>query len=870
MTAMLLSTKFGRPAIPARTVDRPSLYALLSEPRSLVVVSGPAGYGKTTLVAAWLAAEERRVAWLTLDTSDNDQRSFLAYLVAAVRRSLPALDEGLEAAVAGQAAAGTAALIPLLNALDAVGEPLVIVMDDYQRIVEPAIHDLVSFLVSHAPDAVRVVVATRVDPALPLARLRARGKLTEIRASNLRFSALDTHRFLRDSMGVDISEETAERLTDRTEGWIAGVQLAGLSLRGSADPDAFVEAFGTSDRYIFDYLTDEALARQPPEVRSFLEATSILERLTGPLCDALTGGADGSATLERLADANLFLLPLDDRRAWYRYHPLFADLLSAALPDERRVALHRAAAAWLAGHGHPSDAIAHRLAAGDAAEAAALMEDAAEETLARGEFGTIIGWCRDLPAGVLADHQHLAVLRAWALFLSGDIAGAEAGVPELGAPGRGTDPRSDARRACLLAWFANRRDRPEAEELARTAVAGIPETDPVFRSLAFTTLGEARIGHDAREAAAAFEEARRYARVSERSTLAVATVYSLANASLVLGRRSEAEELCRRSLAELGRGGASPPSAGVLHLPLGVAYFDADRLDLARQHIAIGLELADRAGLRVTMLGAAEWTEILTLHLLGETAQAWQRLEAVRREGRRHGLARLVSAMRLLGAELLLLEGDPASAAARLEGEPLLLGDALGTVRDRGRATAARIQLALGRPREALEILDALAGDQRAGGRMGRLVSTLTLTAVARERTGHRPATLAALAEAARLAGPEDIRFPFLDRVFPVEQLLPAVRHVAPAFVDDVVRRLGGVGGRAPAQVVADGPFEPLSVRELEVLRLVTAGLSNDEIGRELYVTGGTAKWHVHNVLAKLGCRNRVALVARARSLRLV
>ena len=868
MTATLLSTKYGRPAIPKQTVDRPGLYALLAEPRTLVVVSGPAGYGKTTLVAAWLATEERRAAWLTLDTSDNDPRAFLAYLVAAVRRTLPTLDEGLESAVDGQFPAGMPALIPLLNVLDAAGAPLVIVLDDYQRIVAPAIHDLVSFLVTHAPEAVRVVVATRVDPALPLARLRARGNLTEIRASDLRFSASDTHRFLRDSMRVDISEETAERLTERTEGWIAGVQLAGLSLRDSDDPDAFVEAFGTTDRYIFDYLTDEALARQPAEIRSFLEATSILERLTGPLCDALTGRADGSATLERLAEANLFLLPLDDRRAWYRYHPLFSDLLSSALTEERRMALHRAAAAWHAGHGHASDAIAHHLAAGDAAKAAVLMEDAAEDMLARGEFGTIIGWCRDLPGEVLADHPHLAVLRAWAQFLSGDIDGAESSISALGAPEPGADPRSNARRACLLAWFANRRDRPDAEQLARSAVAGIPETDPVFRSLAFTTLGEALIGHDARDAAAAFAEAHRYARVSERSTLAIATVYSLANASLVLGRRSEAEELCRRSLAELGRSAA--PSVGVLHLPLGVAHFEAGQLDLARQHIGLGLELTGRAGLRVTMLGAVEWTEILNLYLLGETTQAWQRLEAVRREGRRHGLARLVTAMRLLGAELLLLEGDPAAAAARLEAEPLLLGDALGNVRDRGPETTARVQLALGQPGEALDILEGVTRDQRAGSRLGRLVSTLTLTAVARDRTGHRPATLAALAEAVRLAGPEDIRRPFLDRVFPLEQLLPAVRHVAPAFVDDVLVRLGGGVGRAPAQVVPDGPFEPLSVRELDVLRLVAAGLSNDEIGRELYVTSGTAKWHVHNVLAKLGCRNRVALIGRARSLRLV
>jgi LuxR family maltose regulon positive regulatory protein len=875
----LLSTKYGRPPLPARTVDRHALYARLAEPRALTVVSGPAGYGKTTLVAAWLATEERAVAWLTVDASDNDPTAFLAYLVAAIRRAVPALEPGLDEAVAAKSPS-VAAVIPLLNALDRAGGPLVVVLDDYQQVVEPAVHEIVGFLVQHAPHHVRVVIATRADPPLPLSRLRASGNLTELRAGDLRFNPDETRRFLAESMAVTLSDDAAERLTERTEGWIAGVQLAGLSMRGRDDADAFVESFGSTDRYIFDYLTDEALARQPADVRAFLEATCILERVSGPLCDALTGRTDGSAMVARLAEANLFLLPVDDGREWYRYHALFADLLASTLSDERRTELHRAAAGWYRHHDRPDEAIRHILSAGDAGDAATLMEEAVDLTLARGEFRTLLAWCAALPPAVLAAHPVLGVLRAWAQFFLGDIGGAEASVQSLADDPAAGDATSRARRACLLAWFANRRDSPDAERLAREAVDGIPESDPVFRSLAFTTLGEAQVGRDVRAAESAFREAHRLALASGRSALAISTVYSQATASLVLGRRSEAEELCRRTLAELERGRAAPPLLGMVHLPLGVALFEADRLDRARQHIALGQELCDRAGLRVTMLGAVEWPEIVTLYLLGERGLAWRRLEAVRRDGERHGLARVVTAMRLLAAELHLLEGDPAAAAALVGDEPLVIEHALGSVRDRGRLTSARVHLALGHPTEALALLEPLADDQLAGGRLGRLVATLTVIAVARDRVGDRVGSPGALARAIRLAGPEDARRSFLDPVFPLSHLLPPVRHVAPAFVDDLLARLGaGRPDRVPPTALAPGaamhddpetPFEPLSARELEVLRLVAAGLSNDEIGRELYVTSGTAKWHVHNVLGKLGARNRVGLIARARSLGLV
>jgi LuxR family maltose regulon positive regulatory protein len=461
----------------------------------------------------------------------------------------------------------------------------------------------------------------------------------------------------------------------------------------------------------------------------------------------------------------------------------------------------------------------------------------------------------------------------------GDIAGAETMLADV-PPGDGISDPAAARRACLEAWFANRHDDPGAERLARRAIEQTPETDPIFLSLAYTTLGESIVGRDVEAGVAAFEEAHRLAKAAGRSALLAGTVYSLANTMVIQGRRAETEALCRRTIDEVTASGHGVPGwLGMIHLPLGTALFEADELAQARQHIATGQELCERARLRITMLGASEWYEVLVLHLLGEPEKAWRRLDSIRREAHRVGIERVAMAMDLAAAELLLLEGDPSGARKRLDDAPAVHPDVLGTVRDRSRQTWSRVLVAQGRPAEALAILGPLADEQRSGGRLGRLIATLTTLAVAHDRTRDRAAAGAAISEAVALGGGDGYRRAFVDPVLPVEHLLTQVRHVSPAFVDGLLARVttgpqtaqnhasAVAGGRA---VSARSLVEPLSVRELEVLRLVAAGLSNDEIGAALFISPGTAKWHVHNLLGKVGARNRVGLVAEARALRLL
>ncbi len=871
-TTTLLATKYAMPQPMPGLVARAHLTQALDATRGVVLVSAPPGYGKTTLVAGWLEQAGLPTAWVTLDETDNDPAVFAAYLAAAVRQAVPTIPEAVERAVIGEVS--TAALAPLINALAAIGEPVAIVLDDCHTVTSDRGHALLANLVRHLPGNVRLVIVTRQDPPIALARLRVRGLLTEVRAADLRFSSEDAARFLGNTLGLALSPETVGRLADRTEGWVAGLQLAGVSLRSRPDADSFVEAVGSTDRYIFDFLTDEALAHQPPAIRSFLEATCILGRLSAPLCDAVTGNADGAAMLAAIGDANLFLTPMDDRRAWFRYHRLFADLISSGLTAGRRTDLHRRAGAWFAANGLRVEAIRHSLAAGDAEDAAGLMEAAADRTLARGETRTVVAWSRALPPGVLAAHPALGVMQAWATFILGDIPAAETLLGGLDDT-RLTDPAAGGRRDCLAAWFANRRDDPDAEDLARRAIDGIPETDPVFRSLAFTTLGEATVSRDVGVAVEAFTEAYRLARPTGRGVLYGGAVYSLANTGVIQGRRREAEALCRRTIEEATRDESAQPWLGMVYLPLGTSLFEANELDQAHQHITTGQELCDRAGLRITMLGASEWYEVLGLHVRGQADQAWRRVEAIAREARAAGIERVAKAMTLVGCELLLLEGDVAGARRRMDLLPTTDDHVLGTMRDRSRQTPARLLVVERREREAIAILESLAREQRARGRLGRLVLTLTTLAVAHERVRERGAALEALREAVALAAPEGYRRAFVDPVLPLGELLSLVRPESPTFIDAVSNR-EAPAPRSPSGVAeaagtgGDVLLEPLSVRELEVLRLVAAGLSNEEIGRALFVSQGTAKWHVHNVIGKLGARNRVTLVARARRLQLV
>src|SRR6266480_3860103 len=432
MPTPILATKLYIPPLRPNVVSRPRLLERLNEGlhRKLILIAAPAGFGKTTLISEWVEGIERPTAWLSLDEGDNDPTRFLTYLVAALQTIAANIGEGVLGVLqSSQPLPSEAILTALLNEITTLPDNFVLVLDNYHVLDAKPVDIALTYLVEHLPPQMHLVIATREDPQLPLALLRARSQLTELRAADLRFTASEAAEFLNQIMGLSLSAADIAALEDQTEGWIAGLQLAALSMQGHQDVPGFIQAFAGDHRYIVDYLVEEVLQRQPASVRSFLLQTSILDRLNGSLCDAVTGQEEGNARLEALERGNFFVVPLDDKRHWYRYHHLFAEVLSAQLLAEQphQVAtLHRRASEWYEQHGSTADAIRHALAAEDFERAADLVELAVPAMRQSRQEATVLGWLKALPDELLHARPVLSVGYAWALLLSGELEGVEA------------------------------------------------------------------------------------------------------------------------------------------------------------------------------------------------------------------------------------------------------------------------------------------------------------------------------------------------------------------------------------------------------------------------------------------------------------
>src|SRR5437588_1521367 len=460
MPTPILATKLYIPRLRPNVVSRPRLIERLHEGlhRNLTLIAAPAGFGKTTLVSEWLAGGARPTAWLSLDEGENDPARFLTYLVAALRTIAPTLGEGVLGALQSpQPPPPEAMLTALLNDLTTISDHLVLVLDDYHVLDAKAVDHALTFLLEHLPPQMHLVIATREDPPLPLARLRARGHLTEVRAADLRFTPSEAAAFLNQVMGLDLSAEDIAALERRTEGWIAGLQLAAISLQGREDVPGFIRAFTGSHHFVLDYLLEEVLGQQDARLQTFLLHTSILHRMSGPLCDAvlLDPSASGQATLEHLERANLFLVPLDNERRWYRYHHLFADLLRQRLHQsfvsspgdaESQVnELHRRASVWYEDHGLEIEAFHHAVAANDVEHATRLVEGKGMPLQFRGAVTPVLHWLESLPKTVLDARPSLWVMYASALSMTGQLTGVEPKLQAAEAALQGAEPDDQTR-----------------------------------------------------------------------------------------------------------------------------------------------------------------------------------------------------------------------------------------------------------------------------------------------------------------------------------------------------------------------------------------------------------------------------------------
>jgi ATP/maltotriose-dependent transcriptional regulator MalT len=885
----ILTTKLYAPAPRPDSIPRQRLVERLDEglTRRLTLVSAPAGYGKTTVITAWLRTRAEgggnapRVAWLSLEDDDNVPLRFFSYLIAALQNADDRIGRTARSLLeAPQPPPVTHLMTLLINDVAAHPEPTVLVLDDYHAIEHPELQGGIAFLLEHLPPSLHLVVATREEPPLPLTRLRVQSEVTEIRLPELRFTREEAAAFLERTMGLKLSADAVAALESRTEGWIAGLQMAALSLRGregkAARRTPLDDAeFGGAHRDIIDYLGAEVLRQQPIEIRVFLRQTSILDRLSAALCDAVTGQPNSRGFLAQLAQANLFLIPLDDERRWYRYHSLFADFLRTELAEWEQRALHQRASQWFEAHGFTPEAIKHALAAQDLEAAERLIRGGVEETFSRGGFNTLLDWLNALPDAVVRARSDLSVDKAWILYLRGDIAEAEEYAAAATRTQRPEDPA--VQRGMLLGFRAylaiNRGEPRQAVELGQEALSLLSDTKSFFRTTALSHLGQAQRLTGDREAA--IRTLRQAVTLGEQLGHHLIRLEALGYLTLLLyqqGQLREAVLLCQRAVGQHTDERGSPLGmAGLVLIPLGALLFETNDLERAESHLTSGIALCEQMGtVYYTLVGLRTLAKLR--YARGDAEAAWETLAGARQLAAQSESARRIRMVDAVTAELQLRQGQVAAAARTLAGLP----DRVSARSEFENLTVARLRLAQGQPPLALELLGELEASARGQARLGSLVTIHVLQTLA-QRALHQPAAaLERLGQALSLAAHEGYRRAILDEGAPLASLLAERRAVAPEFVDGLLAALkapSGEGSRgAPTASAAANQalIEPLGDTQLVILRLLDEGLSNQEIADRVGITLGTTKWHLNQIYGKLGAASRTQALAQARRARLL
>jgi LuxR family maltose regulon positive regulatory protein len=906
MSAPLLTTKITLPPLRPNLVVRPRLIDRLEtgfqQGRLITLVAAPAGYGKTTLMREWLEPRAVRTAWVALAANDSQPARFWSYVIAALQTIDTTLGRELQQIVQAQRLQATpiddaeleAGLAALINDLAPQPDRLILVLDDYHLIESKDIQRQVAFLIDHLPATLHLVLATRADPLdLPIARLRARQQLTELRADNLRFTPEEAAMFLNQAMGLSLTSDDVSALEARTEGWIAGLQLAALSLQGRSDVPRFLQAFTGTHRFVVDYLIEEVLRRQPKEVQDFLLQTSLLDRLCGGLCDALTQQSGGAERLDRLAAENLFLAPLDDRRAWYRYHQLFADLLRARLAQtqfDRIAELQRRASRWYLDHTLYPEAVAHALASHDVDWAADIIEDAGKVWLLRSELVTVSSWLNALPPDVVRARPRLSVLRVWVLLVSGrpqEIDGYTRDIA-LWLESHHADPLAPSIHAEVTAIEAYavrlRGDFPRAIDLSQQALTQLPETDHLCGLIAFN-LGMAHSNSgNLNEANQAFESAAQFSEQAGDSEMMLLALTSVAQVQRERGQLRAAEKSCRRVLELSGGEGAWSPMVSFALIALGNVQYAWNDLVAAESSLQRGLQLAQRGGNAELLISG--YAPLLWLRRAqGDRAGAQAVMQTLLTITQRYHTPRLDELAAFYRAWLALDDDDLRPAQAWLDQTGRTVDDPIDLIHLLDYTVLARVQLALGQPDRARRLLERLSSLAESAGHGRTLIELLILTARAHAVSGDQTQALQSLARAIELAEPEGCLRPFVDegevlrllildfgfwiktRTPRSSRLLAHADRLLACFAGDAEPTSAAVQNR---QSKIQNPPVLLSDRELEVLRLIAAGQSNEEIAAQLIISLGTVKAHTSNIYRKLDVRGRAQAVVRARELHLL
>ena len=909
----LLATKLFIPPRRPRdsVVDRSRLTDRLQalDGQRLALIAAPAGFGKTTLVSEWIPRSDYCVSWLSLDADDNDQVRFWTYFIAAVQLLRRSLGEAALAMLEERPLPPIESILTsLLNDVAAFPDRMGVVLDDYHVIESPAIHAALTFLLDHLPPQLHLLITSRSDPPLPLARWRVRRQLTEIRAADLRFTPDEAAQFLNQVMGLNLSADELAALETRTEGWIAGLQLAALSMRDRDDVGGFIRSFTGSHAYIVDYLAEEVVQRQSTEIQAFLLRTSILGRLCSDLCDAVLEQTGSQALLENLQQGNLFVIALDDERQWYRYHHLFADVLRARLRSEQPDSvprLHQRASAWCERRGLVAEALQHALAGGSVADVTRLIEQHGLTLVAHGEFQRLLAALETMPAALVEERPMLSTVYGTLL---AQLNQPEAAEVHLQAAERAMalwpdDESARHLRGLVLTSRAELSryigDMERSLQLAREAARLLPPADRAARrrvtdylALDFLLTGDmlhAATVYPAELIASTKDSGELLSHFSAISTVGWAHLYA--------GRLRAAAHLFETGLAEATATGVPHSFADVFyHLGLGTLHYEWNDLDPAEAHLKQGLQLAEsRISIEANGTLVGSMALALVRQARGDAAGARDILDRfVRSAHERHFAAALIARGEALRAHVLLRQGEIDAAWQWVITTGLTIDDEPAYPLERGHLTLARVLIIRHNSAAALHLLARLLRDAETEGRFNSVIEIQLLRALALQSQGDQAAACTALEHVLTLAEPEGYSRTFVDEGEPLRLLMADCRmqiEKRDGHLKSYLDRLLAAFPAPPLTVhepslssqqhlhrAADAVqvstvgnlIEPLSDREREVLRLVADGLSNQEIASKLIIGLGTVKTHINNLYRKLDVNSRTQALARARELKLL
>lgn len=897
----LLITKTRRPLLPPDWMARPRLSSKLVKALryKLVLLSAPAGYGKTTMLIEALRDLKKPVGWVLLEASDNIPGNFWNYFIMTLQSVMPGVCQPILNALQSPQPPSTEWLLTgIINSISSHDGDFVLVLDDYHTIESPAIHAAITFIVEHLPPQVHLVIASRVDPPLPLARWRVKGEISELRADDLGFTIEEASSYLKNTAGISLSEQDLAMLEIRTEGWVAGLKMAALSLQGKRDITSYIKSFSGSNRYIMDYLAEEVLNQQPPSIKQFLLETSILEHMCGPLCDAVTDRSDSQSILAQLEAANLFISPLDDERRWYRYHQLFATILHNQLVrDEPQVVnlLHQRASTWYEKEGLTEGAIGHALLGGDAERAATILENAAPRMLGQNQAVRLIEYSSRIPEPIILASPWLCVCFAWAALTTNNpeilskmfcraVEAVSESPEKLSPHSRANLQRIKGHTLSLQSFIAQAQgDIPRAIQLSEEANRELPATgidDLLARAVNSLNL----VGYYGKtggitKSIPLLEELIAAGRKIDYHYAVLAGQGSLADVYIQISRFDRVASICNEAIEQGNRwGGACPlPVTSLAYVVLGQLNHEQNDLDSAADNLRKGIELGE-AGYFWEAVIKGYFSMAKLEQVRGNSELATEYIHRAEKLGPWVTTPPEVQQIPVFKAWLALRQGDIAKASdwSRQQEISLPLSQLPDYRQEFAYLTIVRIRLAEGLGQGLPPYLDQFARNAEGQDRGGAVIEALILKALSLDSLGQPVEAEETLDRALSLAEPAGYVRTLIDEGEPVARLFQ--RMVAQGkHADYASKLLGLLNGHGESQQPPSagrektpGLVETLSERELEVLKLIAAGKFNREIASELFLAIGTVKKHTNNIFTKLGVESRTQAIARARELSII